>query len=339
MSSMLEQAIVDAAALREAALKNAEHALIEKYAPQIKEAVNSLLEQDMATPQPEKTSIDAPFAASPMSEPNQPVELTISDEDQTWEFDLEKLKQEMGGGGKADVLETEEEQTTEDLIGELGIDEPAGGEAAPTETPGMDLALQEILNLINDMEETQEVLEEELVVDMAGQEKNGTFETNATELNYQQEMELARKEATKHKEEKEELENKIKELSESLSKQNSNNKKLFNIVKKLEKSLNETFLSNAKLLYSNNILSDASLNERQKSKIVEAIAKAKTVEEAKNLQETLKTTVGSTKSKGPQSLSETVQRKSNLSSVLSRRKQPVQEHSFSNRMKKLAGIQ
>ena len=46
MSSMLEQAIVDAQALREAALKNAEQALIEKFAPQIKEAVESLLESD-----------------------------------------------------------------------------------------------------------------------------------------------------------------------------------------------------------------------------------------------------------------------------------------------------
>ena len=46
MSSMLEQAIVDAQALREAALKNAEQALIEKFAPQIKDAVESLLESD-----------------------------------------------------------------------------------------------------------------------------------------------------------------------------------------------------------------------------------------------------------------------------------------------------
>ena len=44
MSSMLEQAIVDAAALREAALKNAEQSVIEKYAPEIKAAVDSLLE-------------------------------------------------------------------------------------------------------------------------------------------------------------------------------------------------------------------------------------------------------------------------------------------------------
>ena len=44
MSSMLEQAIIDAAALREAAIKNAEQAVIEKYAPEVKAAVNALLE-------------------------------------------------------------------------------------------------------------------------------------------------------------------------------------------------------------------------------------------------------------------------------------------------------
>lgn len=50
MSSMLEQAIVDAQALREAALKNAEQALIEKFAPQIKDAVESLLEESASAP-------------------------------------------------------------------------------------------------------------------------------------------------------------------------------------------------------------------------------------------------------------------------------------------------
>ena len=43
MSSMLEEAIVDAAALRDAALKNAEAAVIEKYSGQIKEAVEAIL--------------------------------------------------------------------------------------------------------------------------------------------------------------------------------------------------------------------------------------------------------------------------------------------------------
>ena len=46
MSSMLEQAIIDATALKEAAIKNAEAAIIEKYAPEVKRAVSTLLEQD-----------------------------------------------------------------------------------------------------------------------------------------------------------------------------------------------------------------------------------------------------------------------------------------------------
>ena len=46
MSSMLEQAIVDAKALKEAALKNAEQAVIDKYSSEIKAAVESLLENN-----------------------------------------------------------------------------------------------------------------------------------------------------------------------------------------------------------------------------------------------------------------------------------------------------
>ena len=45
MSNMLEQAIIDAEALKEVAIKNAEAAIVEKYSDDIKEAVNQLLEQ------------------------------------------------------------------------------------------------------------------------------------------------------------------------------------------------------------------------------------------------------------------------------------------------------
>ena len=46
MSNMLEQAIIDAQALKNAAVKNAETLVLEKYSNQIKNAVESLLEQD-----------------------------------------------------------------------------------------------------------------------------------------------------------------------------------------------------------------------------------------------------------------------------------------------------
>ena len=45
MSNMLEQAIVDAEALKEVAIKNAEAAIVEKYSDDIKKAVDQLLEQ------------------------------------------------------------------------------------------------------------------------------------------------------------------------------------------------------------------------------------------------------------------------------------------------------
>ena len=61
-SSMLEQAVIDAQALKEAAIKNAEQEVLDKYAGEIKEAVNSLLEQEdpmamdpMAAPAPMAT--------------------------------------------------------------------------------------------------------------------------------------------------------------------------------------------------------------------------------------------------------------------------------------------
>ena len=46
MSRMLEQAIIDAKALKEAALKSAETEIVEKYAPEVKKVMESILEQD-----------------------------------------------------------------------------------------------------------------------------------------------------------------------------------------------------------------------------------------------------------------------------------------------------
>jgi hypothetical protein len=46
MSTILEQAIIDAQALRTAALKNAETAILEKYGNEVRVAVESLLEQE-----------------------------------------------------------------------------------------------------------------------------------------------------------------------------------------------------------------------------------------------------------------------------------------------------
>ena len=61
MSSMLEQAIVDAKALKEAALKNAEQAVIDKYSSEIKAAVESLLENNDSDESPDNQFTDLNF--------------------------------------------------------------------------------------------------------------------------------------------------------------------------------------------------------------------------------------------------------------------------------------
>ncbi len=350
MSSMLEQAIVDAAALREAALKNAEQSLIEKYAPQIKEAVDSLLEKDIleeqevAASEPAANPIEAPFAASPTTDANADVTFTMTDDEQVYEFDLNELKADAAEEGSEG-----EQESTENLMGDLGLDAPAEPLQEGNEEEEL---LEEIMNILSEVgdeeaneeqevikeqevAEEQEVIEEEVTMEMPGQQKNGTFETNEDTLKYQEEMQ---KSIDKIEEENEDLKEKNEKLSESLNSALKQNKQLLEIVNKLDSSLNETLLSNAKLLYSNKTLSDSSLNERQKSKIVEAIAKAKTPEEAKNLHEALKTTVGTTKDSGPKSLRESVNRKSNLSGIMPRRNKPEQEFTFADQMKKLAGI-
>ena len=400
MSSMLEQAIVDAQALREAALKNAEQALIEKFAPQIKDAVESLLEENQAPAKKKATyegqvysvmevedgkatimkegekpfvvseselsevdanllqeeegmtmsggsapaaAVEAPFSGSPVSDPNQSVEFSMDIEEPVYEFDLEALKNDFEN----------QEQPEESMEGPSDLLQAAGDEeeAAPEEEEeagddldlGLDLQeeldeneiVSEIMDLMNEMyQDDTEVLEEELVVDM-GQQKTGYNETFESTLQYEMEMEEAKKVAEEKEEENE-------NLKETLKRFKLKNKQYKDAVEKLSEKLNETMLSNAKLIYSNKTLGDASLNERQKSKIVEAITKARTPEEARTLCETLKATVNSgTERRSPRTLSESVQRKSNLSGILPRRNKQADEsetHTFADKMKKLAGI-
>ena len=398
MSSMLEQAIVDAQALREAALKNAEQALIEKFAPQIKDAVESLLEENQAPAKKKATyegqvysvmevedgkatimkegekpfvvseselsevdanllqeeegmamggdapaaAVEAPFAGSPVSDPNQTVEFSMDIEEPVYEFNLEELKNNFD----AEKQPEEDMEGPSDLLGDVGGEEAPEDEAAGDDLDlGLDLQeekeedddslVNEIMDLMNEMyQDDTEVLEEELVVDM-GQQKTGYNETFESTLQYEMEMEKAKKVAEEKEEENE-------NLKETLKRFKLKNKQYKDAVEKLSEKLNETMLSNAKLIYSNKTLGDASLNERQKSKIVEAITKARTPEEAKNLCEALNATVTSgSETRSPRTLSESVQRKSNLSGILPRRNKQGNEsetHTFADQMKKLAGI-
>ena len=102
--------------------------------------------------------------------------------------------------------------------------------------------------------------------------------------------------------------------------------------------LNEVNISNAKLLYTNRVLSSTSLNERQKEKIAEAISKAESVEESKIIYESIERLQGTVgrRQRNPKSLSEAVSRSS--STMLPRKREAQVKNSISDRWKALAGI-
>ena len=96
MSSLLDEAIVDAKALKEAALKNAENAVLEKYSSDVKLALDTLLEQDelglgLGGAPEEVEGGDASFTDEvPYAFQNE--ELGAPDEDQLIEIDFDSLK-------------------------------------------------------------------------------------------------------------------------------------------------------------------------------------------------------------------------------------------------------
>ena len=156
-------------------------------------------------------------------------------------------------------------------------------------------------------------------------------------MKYQMEKEMAHRRTTEVEEELETLKKAQEELVFENKKLTSELSKYRNAIGEMKESVNDINLSNARLLYTNRVLRNTSLNERQKEQIVEAISKSDSVNEARTIYNTLQSTVESTPIRGPRSLSEAINRPSSL--IRATRKESKEPNDvFAERMKKLAGI-
>ena len=381
MSSLLEQAIVDAEALKEAAMKNAESAVLEKYSVEIKEAVNLLLNE-----QEPDMGMD-PLAEPPLAMP--PMDQTLMGEESGDTGGGDNVPEVPPAEGLCPCPDIEEQVDGRDVdsAGEVKVE--LTNVAAPLEEVleiDFDALEEEILlkedtetqfnitpDLIEELLEGEDMstdipdelidsIVEKIVVDINPQ-KSGWLETPISDIDLGALQAEATEELVDDEANIQDTDNRlngmqmrqVKELQEShslLNEENDDlttqsiqltneNKKIKTILMQLKDKLNEVNLSNAKLLYTNRILSDSSLNERQRNKIVESLATATTVSEAKVIFETLQSTVGAsyeTKARRPETLSEVVNKAS--SNILP----PHREKTYSgsdatyNRMKLLAGI-
>ena len=354
MSVMLEQAIIDAEALKEAALKNAEAAIIEKYSDEIREAVDSLLDEgteevDVENP---STEIDSLFEE----------EVVIGDEEVEELPEIPMAHQHDAECGCPDHEDGEieielnlgaltpspEEMTSrEEIVDEVPLEEEAIQEEENLEEAEETLQEEEVLEEeeIEINEEDIAEIVEELTVDVtavpSGVPGGGTNHAQLQDLANVIAAENAQIEAEGEKfdEEKIELEEAFKQIYSENQEILSENKKYKDLLMQMKERLEEVNLSNAKLLYTNRVLGSTSLNERQKTKIVEAISKTDSVEEAKVVFETLQSAVGAIdRKRSPKSLSEAVTRKSSAT-LRSRKAKKTIADPVSNRWKALAGIE
>ena len=356
MSAMLEQAIIDAEQLKEAAKKTAEETVVEKYQDEIKEAVEKILEQedDLGEMGMAPTSDgDLEFVEDLPSVQTTP-------DDEIVEINLDKLEEIMAAEIEKDGLDVSEmlsrekiaEELTEDE--EVEIDEEALLELAD-ESEEEEIQLDEtdlaaaIMEMLSEEEDAisdsadDEPLEEDASPCGEGEKEmpdGKCVPASPTDLGrevgrdpfteLQKETKLLNKTNASLLKEQTRTDKKVQLLKEKVDKYGT-------VINKLKNKLNESSLTNAKLLYQNRILNSVSLNERQKDKIVEAISNATTVEETKIIFETLQSAVGSfIKNKAPQSLREVVSRSS--SAFIPRKEVKPQTDAFSERMKRLAGL-
>lgn len=351
MSNLLEQALVDAKALKEAAVKSAENELLEKYADEMRSAVSRLLEQ-------EEEQLDEEMAMGGMSpdmaapaftdgerlcpcpEEDEPQEIDFAQLRAAIEAEEEEAGMDMGfpeeepalePAGEEEELELQEEFEEDEEVSlgeELEIveeDEEINLEALEIDyTPER----QDIISI--PMDEVEEVEEVALTLD-----EEETEQVQAPTLTEEEEMiqTLTARNS--------ELEEEVAQLQRQAQGFDARQQRYRSAIDKITQRLAEVNLSNAKLLYTNRILNNASLNERQRSEIVESISGAGSVEEAKTIFETLQNTMLSRETSmksSPNTLSEAVKR--SVSPFASRGNVAPQRQTdtFSKRMQQLAGI-
>lgn len=394
MSNLLEKAIIDAEALKEAALKNAEQLVVEKYSKEVKEAVNKILNEapedeigglapedlgmsDVNQAQDEFDSLtgDTEEMGETEDSPEQKMDPESlvgglpdsfsSEEDELITIKLDSLEADYEEEDEVDGPFASGEEMSDDEIGiDIFDDEEADIQADDFDTSpdqdfttdstpaGIDIGIteqmvEEILSELGASGEDIDIdeLAERVRVDINPQ-KSGWAGTPESIMQEYEAMLLAREQDEEVKEENEELrkavadlkqENKI--LSSAAKKLQAQNDKYETAFNTLQEKLETMNVSNAKLLYINQALENASLNERQRRKIVEAISKAGTVQEAKIVFETMNDTVTTTSDvKKDTTLNEMVSRRSSLL-VAARNEQPNKDaNPLYSRMQKLAGI-
>lgn len=273
MNDLLKEAIADAKAVRETALANAKIALEEAFTPRLQSMLSAKLseEEEMEEAEdPVETNADGMDAAAGAEAPA-PAEEPVAEADEMEEGDYGSEMEEGEHGdmeeGEHGEMEEEEDLELEAIIKELEeeLDEDLDSSDIGASDNKVDLDASET----EDPGEGDLTEEEEMDEDIS-------LDEIIKALREEEEVEEGEEEKVEEGEEEKVDEAKDEELEEA-----------YNVIKFLKSKINEVNLLNAKLLFSNKLFRNYSLNESQKMKVIENFDRAGNLREVKLIYSTL----------------------------------------------------
>jgi len=334
-NNLLKEAIADAKAVRETALANAKIALEEAFTPRIQSMLSAKLAEEE-----EMEEMDHSEMEEPAAEMEEPVaaegrgSMNDADEDPT-DMHSEEAEAEMDevdasseiGNGDNDLYEEEEmeedlelEAIIKELEAEMADEEPVAEEGRGDDVDEVDSS-SEIGKGDNELKEEEEVAEE------GRGDKDMDEDINLDEIiSALREEEGEEEVAEEGRGDKDVDEAKEDDLEEA-----------YNVIKFLRSKINEVNLLNAKLLFSNKLFRNHSMNENQKMKVIENFDRASNLREVKLVFATLSESFNLNPSRTKRSIKESYASKSSASTAPS--KKVISEgNDLAARWKKLANL-
>ncbi len=328
---MLAEAIADAKTLKEMAIANAKAALEETFTPQLKTML-SLKLQEMTDETNESYNEDETMEENFMDgddldavEENTTVD-EINLEELLAEIENEEIDETLNEAEESEEEETEEEgeplkledMTDEDLkemIADVIADMVEAGELKPE----------------NGEEDEESENEEEIDMEMDGEE-----DMDLAELLREIEEETATVETTATTTETTTATTVNDTVLAEIETLKAELKDATSIINTLRSDLNEVNLLNAKLLYTNKIFKEKTLNESQKVKVLSSFDKATTVKEVKLVYSTLNEGLKVKNTPIRENLGRAS--KTTNTPVVNTKQPIVESNEVFNRMRKLAGL-
>ena len=268
MKDLLKEAIADAKAVRQTALANAKMALEEAFTPRLQSMLSAKLAEDLSDDE-----------SMPVKEDEEEEGMGMKAKPEMEEGDEDDTMPEEGYNMTEDDVMPDEGDEDEEEEDDHGLEsEPANDDQVIED----DLDLAEIIRELEGDENStmpDPTMEEPTMEEPTEEEEEVDEDINIDEI-IRSLREEDEDQALPEGEEEEEKEEEDAEVKADLD-------EAYNVIRFLKSKINEVNLLNAKLLYSNKLFRNFSLNEGQKMKVIENFDRAFTLREVKLVYSTL----------------------------------------------------